>query len=172
MHDSTAIQELRRLIPQCLLPDQIRLGHALLRARERQAAGAHGAPPFDRWLAEARASIQTRQRRAALLPQVAYPEDLPITARKDEIVAAIRAHRVVVVAGETGSGKTTQLPEDVPRGRARDCAPASAAPNRGASPRSRSPAGVAEELERRAGAARSAARSGSPTTPGPRPASR
>ena len=38
-----------------------------------------------------------------------YPPNLPITARKDEIVAALRANRVVVIAGETGSGKTTTL---------------------------------------------------------------
>ncbi len=40
-----------------------------------------------------------------------YPADLPITARKDEIIAAMRAHQVVILAGETGSGKTTQLPK-------------------------------------------------------------
>ena len=40
-----------------------------------------------------------------------YPEQLPVVARKDEIAAAIRDHQVVVVAGETGSGKTTQLPK-------------------------------------------------------------
>src|SRR5690606_15633067 len=39
------------------------------------------------------------------------PESLPITARADELVAAIRDHRVVIVAGETGSGKSTQLPK-------------------------------------------------------------
>jgi len=42
---------------------------------------------------------------------IRYPEDLPISARREEIIAAIRAHQVVVVAGETGSGKTTQLPK-------------------------------------------------------------
>jgi ATP-dependent helicase HrpA len=42
---------------------------------------------------------------------LSYPEDLPISSKKDEIVAAIRAHQVVIVAGETGSGKTTQLPK-------------------------------------------------------------
>ena len=40
-----------------------------------------------------------------------YPEDLPITARKDEIVSALVANQVIVVAGETGSGKSTQLPK-------------------------------------------------------------
>ena len=42
---------------------------------------------------------------------ITYPADLPITARREEIVAAIRDHQVIVVAGETGSGKTTQLPK-------------------------------------------------------------
>src|SRR5690349_3453468 len=40
-----------------------------------------------------------------------YPSELPITERKDDILAALRDHQVVVVAGETGSGKTTQLPK-------------------------------------------------------------
>lgn len=49
-----------------------------------------------------------------------YPEDLPITARRAEIAELIRQHQVVVVAGETGSGKSTQLPKiclDIGRGR-------------------------------------------------------
>jgi ATP-dependent helicase HrpA len=45
------------------------------------------------------------------MPVISYPEDLPICARREEIVAALRGHQVVVVAGETGSGKTTQLPK-------------------------------------------------------------
>jgi len=42
---------------------------------------------------------------------IRYPEDLPISARREEIIATIRGHQVVVIAGETGSGKTTQLPK-------------------------------------------------------------
>ncbi len=57
------------------------------------------------------ASIQKREARRAHLPQVTYPASLPIAQKKDEIVAAIRAHRVVVITGETGSGKTTQIPK-------------------------------------------------------------
>lgn len=44
-------------------------------------------------------------------PNLTFPEDLPISARRDEIAAAIAAHQVVIVCGETGSGKTTQLPK-------------------------------------------------------------
>ncbi len=49
--------------------------------------------------------------RRAALPDVSFPPELPISARIDEIVALIRTHQVVIVAGETGSGKTTQLPK-------------------------------------------------------------
>src|SRR5450759_3341298 len=49
--------------------------------------------------------------RVASVPKVSYSDDLPITARKDDIAAAIRDNQVVIVAGETGSGKTTQLPK-------------------------------------------------------------
>jgi len=45
------------------------------------------------------------------LPPLRFPENLPVSARRDEIAEAIRRHRVVVVCGETGSGKTTQLPK-------------------------------------------------------------
>jgi ATP-dependent helicase HrpA len=54
------------------------------------------------------------------VPELRYPEELPVVARKDDIAAAIRDHQVVIVAGETGSGKTTQLPKiclEVGRGR-------------------------------------------------------
>tara|TARA_R110002124_G_scaffold2530_6_gene16044 strand:- start:2743 stop:6492 length:3750 start_codon:yes stop_codon:yes gene_type:complete len=45
------------------------------------------------------------------VPAITYPEELPIVASRDEIARAINAHQVVIVAGETGSGKTTQLPK-------------------------------------------------------------
>lgn len=44
-------------------------------------------------------------------PQVKFPENLPVSARRDEIARTILAHQVVILAGETGSGKTTQLPK-------------------------------------------------------------
>ena len=43
--------------------------------------------------------------------QISYPPALPVSARRDDIAAAIRDHQVVIIAGETGSGKTTQLPK-------------------------------------------------------------
>ena len=49
--------------------------------------------------------------RTAAVPAIVYPEELPVSARREEIAAAIAEHQVVIVAGETGSGKTTQLPK-------------------------------------------------------------
>ncbi|HRR41483.1 MAG TPA: hypothetical protein P5244_09660, partial [Syntrophales bacterium] len=51
------------------------------------------------------------RRRRVCIPRITYPEVLPITAKREEIVAAVRRHPVIVVTGETGSGKTTQIPK-------------------------------------------------------------
>ena len=47
------------------------------------------------------------------VPPIHYPESLPVSARREDIARAIAAHQVVIVCGETGSGKTTQLPKIV-----------------------------------------------------------
>ena len=57
------------------------------------------------------ASVQKRDRRKENLPRLRFNEELPIFAKKDEIIEAIVRNRVIVVSGETGSGKTTQLPK-------------------------------------------------------------
>jgi ATP-dependent helicase HrpA len=49
--------------------------------------------------------------RRSRVPAITYPEQLPVSQKKDDIAAAIRDHQVVIVAGETGSGKTTQIPK-------------------------------------------------------------
>ena len=50
---------------------------------------------------------QRVQRRREGLPKLKYPDELPVSRRRDDIAAAIADHQVVIVAGETGSGKTT-----------------------------------------------------------------
>ena len=49
--------------------------------------------------------------REASRPVIEYPENLPVSQKKQDILNAVRDHQVVIVAGETGSGKTTQLPK-------------------------------------------------------------
>ena len=57
------------------------------------------------------ASAERYRQRAACLPKITYDESLPVAAKAADIIAAIQQHQVVIVAGETGSGKTTQLPK-------------------------------------------------------------
>jgi len=58
-----------------------------------------------------RTDYQRKALRLANIPRITYPEALPITAKKDDIINAIKRHRVIVITGETGSGKTTQIPK-------------------------------------------------------------
>ncbi|WP_323610438.1 ATP-dependent RNA helicase HrpA [Pectobacterium versatile] len=59
-------------------------------------------------IATARQKVENRR---ASCPAIHYPEQLPVSQKKDEILEALRHHQVIIVAGETGSGKTTQLPK-------------------------------------------------------------
>ena len=95
----------RSLLPECMLRDRVAI------ARQLQRRGRRDATAWHKLKARAEGSAALRKARCENPLPVTYPEDLPITARKDEIVAAIREHPVVIVAGETGSGKTTQLPK-------------------------------------------------------------
>jgi ATP-dependent helicase HrpA len=61
--------------------------------------------------AEIDRAAQRLQNRRASVPAITYPADLPVSQRRDDLLAAIGEHQVVIVAGETGSGKTTQLPK-------------------------------------------------------------
>jgi len=60
---------------------------------------------------ELAAALEARRARANRVPPITFPEALPVSARRDEIAQAIAANQVVIVSGETGSGKTTQLPK-------------------------------------------------------------
>jgi ATP-dependent helicase HrpA len=62
-------------------------------------------------VADIEKSLKKRQQRAFNLPKPQFPDDLPVSLRRDDIAATIAKHQVVIVAGETGSGKTTQLPK-------------------------------------------------------------
>src|SRR5215212_8743389 len=78
------------------------------RLRRRLLAGRD---PMDRLAAEIDRAEQRMARRLAARPLVTYPPELPVSQAKDELAEAIANHQVVVVAGETCSGKTTQLPK-------------------------------------------------------------
>jgi ATP-dependent helicase HrpA len=106
----SALPELRRMLPELMLSDQ----HRLRRHADR-AGGLHDPNARDKAIAKLasdieRARLRVDARRKAV-PVICYPEDLPVSQRKDDIAQAIRDHQVVIIAGETGSGKTTQIPK-------------------------------------------------------------
>jgi ATP-dependent helicase HrpA len=100
--------DLNALLEQCMSRDTAGIRRAL-----RDLPPAERAP--DRWPAKLTERVAASQARVAArrasAPKVDYPEALPVSARRDEIAAALAAHQVVIVCGETGSGKTTQLPK-------------------------------------------------------------
>jgi ATP-dependent helicase HrpA len=101
---------LHRRLPGLMLRDQRRLRRRLDGVGKIRDPRAREAVLAEITADVAAAEARIAARRAAV-PEISYPAELPITAKKDEILAAIRDHQVVIVAGETGSGKTTQLPK-------------------------------------------------------------
>lgn len=99
---ATTPRELRTRLATLTLRDEHRLRRQLDRAR----GGDLGLLETEIAVAE-----QRIENRRSAVPEIRYPEQLPVTARRDDIAAAIAAHQVVIVAGETGSGKTTQIPK-------------------------------------------------------------
>ncbi|MCA9050533.1 MAG: hypothetical protein KDA89_17470, partial [Planctomycetaceae bacterium] len=105
------LAQTERRIPEAMSGDQHSLRSLVRAIRRAQTAKK----PFDRNLKKLterlERSIQFRQERAASVPTISWPQDLPVVARREEIATAIRDHQVIVVCGETGSGKSTQLPK-------------------------------------------------------------
>ena len=89
--------------------DQRALRRRLREARERTGPDRKAA--FAALEADIEAAEAALAERAAAVPAIVYPDELPVSQRRDDIAAAIRDHQVVVIAGETGSGKTTQIPK-------------------------------------------------------------
>ncbi len=92
--------------------DAMAVDASRLRARIERARRQHAATDVWQKIAtDVDRSAALRVARAAGKPRFTYPPELPVGLRADDIAAAIRAHPVVIVSGETGSGKTTQLPK-------------------------------------------------------------
>ncbi|GAA2881716.1 hypothetical protein GCM10020220_084950 [Nonomuraea rubra] len=107
---SSPLAELQSRLPDLMPRDQRRLRRRLdgmRRVRSRDARDKIAAEI----LADLERAEQRLVRRREAVPVVKYPENLPVSQRKDDILEAIRDHQVVIIAGETGSGKTTQIPK-------------------------------------------------------------
>ncbi len=108
------IRKVKALLPGVLVADRMAALEEIERLTRKKAkplkADSIGAR-LERLEKHLKASERKRTRRQNNLPKFSYNEELPITAKKDEIVQAISRHPVIIVSGETGSGKTTQLPK-------------------------------------------------------------
>jgi ATP-dependent helicase HrpA len=108
------VHDLRSIVarmPQTMLSDRPRL-RRLLRAVELAGRSSKPVEEHLRRLDEAvERSIEARRRREALVPRPRYPSDLPVVQVREEVLGAIERNQVCVICGETGSGKTTQLPK-------------------------------------------------------------
>ncbi|GGW51829.1 ATP-dependent helicase [Streptomyces lucensis JCM 4490] len=109
-HPAPAFGTLAPRLTELSLRDAHRIGRRLEGARKIRKPEARAAvlAEIDGEIDKASARMDERRSR---VPVVGYPEQLPVSQKKDEIAAAIRDHQVVIVAGETGSGKTTQIPK-------------------------------------------------------------
>ncbi|MEW5972259.1 MAG: ATP-dependent RNA helicase HrpA [Pseudomonadota bacterium] len=108
VHDLHALET---ALADCRSRDAHALRSRLLGLRQRAAKGL----PIDRGLAEIAGAIEASRNavsaRRAHVPAIRYPDELPVVARRGEILAALEKHQVLILCGETGSGKTTQLPK-------------------------------------------------------------
>src|SRR5690606_7745165 len=98
-------------IDLCLRRDQFRLRRERDRLRAAAQRGQDVAAAEAALARRIAASVASREARQASVPPILYPEELPVSAHREEIRRAIAQHQVVIVCGETGSGKTTQLPK-------------------------------------------------------------
>jgi ATP-dependent helicase HrpA len=107
---TSAPAELTDRLPDLMLRDAHRLRGRLAGTRKLRDASAKQSIMAQIAADVAAAETRVRRRRDSV-PALSYPAQLPVSARKDDIAEAIRDNQVVIVAGETGSGKTTQLPK-------------------------------------------------------------
>ena len=106
---SLSIEALRRRIQACMNLDARRLSsrlHGVKKLPEAKQAAV-----LETIAADLGAAEQRYQSRLAGVPAVTYPDNLPVSQKQAEIAKAISEHQVVIIAGETGSGKTTQIPK-------------------------------------------------------------
>lgn len=97
-------------LKDCLIKDRFRLSKRIKGAL-RIKNGPERLSAFDKIAFDIAKSMQVRKMRQENTPKISYPEILPVSQKKEEIALTIADHQVVILAGETGSGKTTQLPK-------------------------------------------------------------
>lgn len=108
------IEALKGLLSETMLSDRHRLGPRLVWMEDRARSGKVDARVREALLrlqARVEASVRRREARLNRRPVISYPENLPIFAARHKITRAILDNQVIIVTGETGSGKSTQIPK-------------------------------------------------------------
>ncbi|MBK8816328.1 MAG: ATP-dependent RNA helicase HrpA [Methylococcaceae bacterium] len=105
-----SLKQLATRLPMCLNQDRHACKKQLDRLRSEYQKGKNPSDQFAALAARIERSVALRNKRLASIPALNFP-DLPVTGKKDDIAELILNNQVVVVCGETGSGKTTQLPK-------------------------------------------------------------
>ena len=111
---SENLKNLNELITQCMLSDRFRLNKKIksLSANKDHPSQKNSPEKRHNNLKEQiQRSIQQAQLREKTKPRPNFPDHLPINQKQDDICRAIEEHQVIILCGETGSGKTTQLPK-------------------------------------------------------------
>ncbi|MGC1510715.1 ATP-dependent RNA helicase HrpA [Ketobacter sp.] len=111
MTTPTQLQDLRKQLDHCMLRDRHHLLRHVRKIEQSLSRGQDVAGQWQRLTGQVAASVSLAKKRKQSVPPWSYPESLPVSARAEEIVTAIRDNQVVIIAGETGSGKTTQIPK-------------------------------------------------------------
>ena len=104
------LERLSALIDSTMLTDQPTLRQRCKRFSKRIAQG-NPARGFKQFAIDVEASFLRREQRAASLPVPTFDDELPISAHREEIKRLVERHQVIIVCGDTGSGKSTQLPK-------------------------------------------------------------
>ncbi len=104
------VKQLTQQLPLCLNQDRHVLKRQLDRLRSETQKGKNPVEQLNALTGRIEKSVVLRNKRLASIPPLNFP-DLPVTGKKDEIAKLIQENQVVIVCGETGSGKTTQLPK-------------------------------------------------------------
>jgi ATP-dependent helicase HrpA len=108
------ISRLQRILHRAMGADRFACGRSLkrlLHSRSGEAASEKTIKELDKIEARVQASVERKKVRWKTKPDVSFPENLPITEKKEAIIDALRNHQVLIVSGETGCGKSTQLPK-------------------------------------------------------------
>lgn len=111
MNPENILHALRPILLQCPLMERRILGRRLQSLERRQRTGQALDRALPQLVADVEAAVQRLLQRRAALPLPTFDEKLPIHAHRAAIADALRQHQVLVLCGETGSGKTTQLPK-------------------------------------------------------------